>query len=102
MTTNNIIGITKMQQTTMIIFSVLGGVTCVLLLLLGYKIIRERYTLLRHVGDFPQGLVDQDEHMHETVKRKPLYKKFLRHKYSKGTAYDRAKLRVSNRHGRYY
>lgn len=76
----------------MVVFSVLGVIACVALLILGYKIIRERYTLLREVGKFPP--VPEDEHPHKPpMSDAPLYKKFLRHKYSKGSSYDRAKLR---------
>jgi hypothetical protein len=71
----------------MIIISVLGLLICGVLIVLGYKLVRERYTLLRHVGKFPSGLPYQN------ITNKPIAKKFLRHKYSKGTAYDRAKLR---------
>ena len=73
----------------MVMLSVLGALACLGLLILFYKIIRERYTLLREVGKFP---LVPDEHPTQYIS-KPLYKKFIRHKYSKGTAYDRAKLR---------
>ncbi len=77
----------------MMLFSVLGVIACVALLILGYKIIRERYTFLREVGKFP--LVPEGEHPYKSpISDAPLYKKkFLHHKYSKGSSYDRAKLR---------
>ena len=76
----------------MIILSALGVLACVALIILGYKFVYERYTSLRQVGKFP--LVPEQELPYKpSSEDKPLYKKFLRHKYSRGTAYDRAKLR---------
>ncbi len=60
------------------------------MIILAYKLVKERYTLLRNVGNFPLQFTSK-----ETSHKKPLYKKFLRHKYSRGTAYDRAKLRTN-------
>ncbi len=60
------------------------------MLIITYKLVKERYTLLRNVGDFPLQFTSE-----ETPRKMPLYKKFLRHKYSRGTAYDRAKLRTN-------
>jgi hypothetical protein len=50
---------------------------------------------LRDVGKHP---FDSDQ-IDENKRRKRI--KILRHKYSRGTSYDRSKLRLSNRHGRH-
>ena len=74
------------KRTTFILIGVGVGV-CVLLLVLTYWLITERYTLLRDIGTTVPPPYETPE------EKRPLYKKFLRHKYSRGTAYDRAKLR---------
>jgi len=77
----------------MLILGIVGIVICVGLIILAGLLVSERYKLLRQVGKFPkhqeEKTKDDEEHP------KPTYKKFLRHKYSRGTAYDRAKLRTN-------
>lgn len=78
------------------IFLIIAGLlACIGLTVFAYKCIRERYTLLRYVGKLPPVFPKKDKDKKKSTIDKPLYKKFLRHKYSKGSSYDRAKLRYN-------
>lgn len=81
-----------MQKSGIIVTSLVGLLLIGGLIALSYKLITERYVILRNIGKFPPilGMRDDPVDRHE-----PIHKKFLRHKYSRGTAYDRAKLRVN-------
>jgi len=76
----------------MIVVSLLGLVAIGCLIALSCKLISERYVTLRDIGVFQPIFGNKDE---SVVKHNPIHKKFLRHKYSRGTAYDRAKLRTN-------
>ena len=80
-----------MKNAVMIILIFLAILVCGGLGWLTWKIASERYKLLRHVGKGP--LIWREQQKNNS--RQPLYKKFLRHKYSRGSAYDRAKLRTN-------
>ena len=91
-----------MKREFSIVLGVVGVLVCIGLIILAAKMISERYSLLRHVGRHHLNIHNQ--HKDQIDSDGPWYEKqkFLRHKYSRGTSYDRAKLRLSNRHGRYY
>ena len=91
-----------MKREFSIVLGIVGVLVCIGLIILVTKMISEKYSILRHIGKHPldryyqkKNPTDDNHSWHER-------KKFLRHKYSRGTSYDRAKLRLSNRHGRYY
>lgn len=81
-----------MNKSVMIVVSVLGLIAIVSLIALSCKLISERYVTLRNIGVFQPIFGNKDK---SVVRHKPIHKKFLRHKYSRGTAYDRAKLRTN-------
>jgi hypothetical protein len=76
----------------MVILGIVGIAIFIGLIILASLLVSERYKLLRQVGKFPKY---QERKTEEKDHSKPIYKKFLRHKYSKGTAYDRSKMRTN-------
>ena len=78
-----------MKNSVMIILIFLAILVCGGLGWLTWKIASERYKLLRYVGKSLRRRIQPENNS------RPLYKKFLRHKYSRGSAYDRAKLRTN-------
>ena len=79
-----------MNKSVILAMSLLGLVAIVGLVVLFCKLVSERYVILRNLTNLPPIFKQRDN---SNLRHKPLYKKFLRHKYSRGTAYDRAKLR---------
>jgi hypothetical protein len=77
----------KMNNKTMVLCIIVGLLLCISLFVLGYKLIHERYTTLREIGSTLQN--------QRILRHSPVHKKFLRHKYSRGSAYDRIKLRTN-------
>ena len=81
-----------MNKGIMISISLVGLLVIAGLIALSYKIVSERYVLLRNIGKFQPILGPRKN---PVFRHKPVHRKFLRHKYSRGSAYDRAKLRTN-------
>ncbi len=82
----------KMNNKTMVLCIIVGLLLCISLFVLGYKLIHERYTTLREIVNLPPNSTLQKQ---RNLRHSPVHKKFLRHKYSRGSAYDRIKLRTN-------